>query len=100
MLLDIFLIIGVLFCAVTILYVIFLLTIDTGLCVFKNNINIFLRTTNKVLKRPDVILNLSYGLVINGLFGIINFTGYLSLVGFVLLTLVGLLGIINTAEKI
>jgi len=52
----------------------------------------------KVLKKPTVILNLSYGVVINGLFGILNTTG-LYILGYVGLTCIGLFGIINTADK-
>ena len=52
-----------------------------------------------VLSKPKVILNLSYGIVINGVFGILNAKS-IGIVGFYLiLTGFGFLGIINTSEK-
>ena len=79
-------------------YLIYEFTIGWILCFYKDNIKEFNARTSIVLRKPKVILNLSYGIVINGVFGIINTTG-VSIIIYILLTFIGLVGIINTAEN-
>lgn len=52
-----------------------------------------------VLSKPKVILNLSYGIVINGVFGVLNAKSIGIASFYLILTGFGFLGIINTSEK-
>lgn len=81
-----------------ILFVLYELTIGFIICCNKKQIIAYTSKAKLVFSNPKVILNLSYGLVINGIFGLINFGTVLSIIFFVCLTVVGLIGIINTAD--
>ena len=58
-------------------FVVYELTIGFIICYYKKPIIAYVNKAKKVFSNPKVILNLSYGLVINGMFGLINFeTGW------------------------
>lgn len=78
-----------------VLYLIYELTIGWILCIYKELINNFLNKSKRVFNTKEVILNLSYGLVINGIFGLINSSELILFIISILLTMIGLLGIIN-----
>ena len=62
------------------------------------DIKAYINKAKRVFSNPKVILNLSYGLVINGMFGLINFETGWQIMFFICLTAFGLIGIINTAN--
>lgn len=79
-------------------FVVYELTIGFLICYYKKPIIAYVNKAKKVFSNSKVILNLSYGLVINGMFGLINFETGWQIMFFICLTAFGLIGIINTAN--
>lgn len=60
----------------------------------------FINLFKNTFRNPRIIRDLSLGTFINGLFNILNTDTHLGLFGYILLTIIAMIGIINADKKI
>lgn len=85
-------------------YIIYELTIGLVFCLFREKIK-YTKIKLKILSEkawnnPRVIRDISLATFVNGLFSVANVTSFLGFVGYGLLTIIALIGIINADNKI